>query len=238
MSKRRRKNKKGNEGAPEWMVTYSDMVTLLLAFFVLLFSFSSIEKAKFQKAMASIRSAMGLMNRTSVAVPPIQRPRLPIQRKFEKSMEEVVREVQNIPDIQDKISYENTDEGVRIRISNPVLFDIGAAHLKPDIYPILDKIATVLQSNAFDIVVEGHTDNIPIDNDEFHSNWELSAARAVSVVEYFITKGVNPRRFEAVGYGEYQPLADNSTEKGRQKNRRVEIFIPNSKWPGTGDATG
>jgi len=238
MSKRRRKQKKGEEGAPLWMVTYSDMVTLLLAFFVLLFSFSSIEKAKFTQAMASIRAAMGLMNRTTVMVPPIQRRILPIQRKFEKSMEEVIREVQNIPDIQDNISYEKTDEGVRIRISNPVLFDIGKAGLKPDIYPILDKIATVLKSNAFDVVVEGHTDNIPIDNDEYHSNWELSAARAVSVVEYFIKQGVNPRRFQAVGYGEYQPLADNSTEEGQQKNRRVEIFIPNDKWQGTSITTG
>jgi len=235
MSKQRRKSKKKREeeGTPAWMVTYSDMVTLLLAFFVLLFSFSTIEKQKFQQAMASIRSALGLMNRSTVMVPPIQRRILPIQRKFEKSMEKVVREVQNIPDIQDNISFENTDEGIRIRISNPVLFDIGKAGLKSDIYPILDKIAEVLKSNAYDIVVEGHTDNIPIDNDEFHSNWELSAARSVSVVEKSIKKGINPRRFQAVGYGEYQPLADNSTEKGRQKNRRVEIFIPNNKWPET-----
>ncbi len=229
-----RKNKGKEEGAPQWMVTYSDMVTLLLAFFVLLFSFSSIEKEKFVQAMTSIRAALGMTNRSMVMVPPTQRRLLPIQRKFEKSMEEVVREIQELPDIQDNISFQKTDQGIRIRISNPILFDVGKAQLKGNIYPMLDKIATVLKSNVFDIVVEGHTDNVPIDNEEFHSNWELSAARAVSVVEYFISSGINPRRCKAVAYGEYQPLAENNTVEGRRKNRRVEVFIPDKHWLGDG----
>ncbi len=104
--------------------------------------------------------------------------------------------------------------------------------MKEDIYPILNKITTVLKSNMLDIVIEGHTDNVPIDNEEYHSNWELSAARAVSVVEYFTRAGINPRRCKAVAYGEYQPLAENNTVEGRRRNRRVEVFIPDKNWLG------
>ncbi len=226
MSKKQRKPKKVEEGAPLWMTTYSDMVTLLLTFFVLLLSFSTVEKEKFEQALVSIKDAMGIMKKQmSVVENPVDNIIKP-QIRFENSVERAVKNLQEIPGLQNDISFEKDDEGVHVRISNPLLFNSGEAALKTTSMNVLDTVGSVLSENIYKIVVEGHTDNVPIHNEEFDSNWALSAARAVSLVEYFIESGISPHRFQAVAYGEYEPLADNTTTDGRARNRRVEIFIP------------
>ncbi len=126
-----------------------------------------------------------------------------------------------------EVKLDLTNRGVVITLTSDILFDSGKADIKPEAYPILDKVAEILKYKIADrnIGVEGHTDNQPIRYSGWKSNWELSTARAVNVVHYLIKKGVPPQRLTAIGYGPYRPVADNSTEEGRRKNRRVEIVI-------------
>lgn len=125
------------------------------------------------------------------------------------------------------VSLSMEDRGLVITLLNEVLFDSGKAKIKSDAFSLLDKVTSVITSKASDlnIGVEGHTDNVAIKYSGWKSNWELSSARATSVLHYLIDKGVKPEKLAAIGYGEYRPVASNETKEGRQKNRRVEIVI-------------
>lgn len=201
-------------------------MSLLLAFFILIVSISSVQESEFKKAMGSLQRALGLLKSNVALMSPTQAtvyipPRSQVRKVIKK-----MHRTMDVPEIEDNISFESTEEGVRIRISNPLLFDIGKANLKPEVYPVLTEIATLLDTSNFPIVIEGHTCNIPIHNEHFQSNWELSAARSVAVVQFFVQQGLAPKRFTSVAYGEYRPLKSNDTPEGRSKNRRVEVFIP------------
>jgi len=126
-----------------------------------------------------------------------------------------------------QILLEQTKRGLVITMANDILFDSGKAKLKKNAYPVLDKIANVLNTDVSDrdVGVEGHTDSVPIRHSGWKSNWELSAARATNVLHYLISKDVKPQRLSAIGYGEYRPVDTNETKSGRAKNRRVEIII-------------
>lgn len=146
----------------------------------------------------------------------LQHAKQMLEKKFKKEIEE--KEL--------KLSME--EKGLVLRFVAEVFFDSGKAEIRPEAYPILDKVAEFLKQEVPDrnIAIEGHTDNQPIKYSGWKSNWELSAARALSVLHYLVDKkGIDPKRVQAVGYGEYHPIADNSTPEGRQKNRRVEIVI-------------
>lgn len=231
MSKKQHKKKKkggDNSGAPAWMTTYSDMVTLLLTFFILMLSFSSVKQGEFEEAISSIKQALGLVNKVAITKPLVRQP---LRTRFEESIQEAVEKLQLIPELRNEVAFEKNENGVRVRISNPLLFESGKADLKPESFAVLDTVGTTLAGNIFTIIIEGHTDNVPINNDQFQSNWELSAARAVSVLEYFIHSDIAPYRFHAIAYGEFQPLAENNSAEGRATNRRVEIFIPyENEW--------
>ncbi|MFA5144180.1 MAG: OmpA family protein [Candidatus Omnitrophota bacterium] len=126
-----------------------------------------------------------------------------------------------------QILLEQTKRGLVITMANDILFDSGKAKLKKNAYPVLDKIANVLNEEVpdRDIGVEGHTDSVPIKHSGWKSNWELSSARATNVLHYLIGKSVKPQRLSSIGYGEYKPIDTNETKAGRSKNRRVEIII-------------
>jgi len=125
-----------------------------------------------------------------------------------------------------------TKDGILLHIDSRLLFQAGAAGINPEAIPVLDKIAEILRSNQASVRIEGHTDNIPIHTAHYPSNWELSTARAVNVLRYFIeNKKINPARFSAVGYGPTRPIASNDTPQGRAKNRRVTILL---KYPKAG----
>ncbi|MDD5449115.1 MAG: OmpA family protein [Candidatus Omnitrophica bacterium] len=132
-------------------------------------------------------------------------------------------------EIDDKeVSLQMAERGLVITFVAEVLFDSGKAVVKKEAYPALDKVAAVIRDKVYDrdIGVEGHTDNEPIVHSGWKSNWELSTARATSVLHYLVDSGkLNPKKLSAIGYGEYRPVASNDTEEGRQKNRRVEIVI-------------
>ena len=227
---RKKKDKDTEEGAPRWMVTYGDMMSLLLTFFILIVSFSSIQEVEFNKAMGSLKAALGVIPKKGG-----------FQRNFnfffstqgEQGMEEVISQVINLKkeiaekNLEGEVKVTLTDKGAHIVISDPLLFDLGSDELKVGVIPALDIVAALIKKTpGAEIIVEGHTDNWPINNTCFPSNWELSAARALAVVKYFaFKKGLDPALFAATGYGEYRPLKPNDSDKNRAANRRVEIFV-------------
>lgn len=237
---KRRRAKSGNEsapGSPLWMTTYSDMVTLLLAFFVLLFSFSSVDAKKFQQAVISMRGALGVLEGSPSSSPD---DLLDTSGMMEALGQQIAVDLQQMGQVEaelrqtlDRLGLEQTvsvsyeERGLVVRFLEGVLFDTGRADLRPDAVPVLEELADTLAGVPNHIRVEGHTDNVPIRTARFPSNWELSVNRATSVVRYFLERheGFSPKRLSAAGYGEYRPIADNDTAEGRQQNRRVDIVV-------------
>ncbi len=210
------------------MVTYGDMMTLLLTFFVLIVSFSTVEQVKFRAAISSIQQGLGIWPNNAGLLPVMVLYQRETQRA--QQAEQVVKEVAEYlreNDIVDQVEIYNTPSGIRLIISDPVLFQTGRADIRPQFRSLLVKIADVIKKQRYsEIRVEGHTDNVPISNDQFPSNWELSAARALNVVKVLAFQGgLDPAKLSGVGYGEYRPRATNTTPKGRAMNRRVEIWI-------------
>jgi len=213
--------------SPGWMVTYGDFMTLLLTFFVLLLSYSTIQEEEFKRALASFQEALGMLphERSLIQferVPALRaRPAIPPR--------EVLRRIRNAiysAGLKGQMKVARDKEGIRITIKSPILFDSGKADLRPGALPVLDELILILQQNPNVVVVEGHTDNVPIHTAEFPSNWELSTARAISVSRYMFEKGnMDPKRFNVAGYSEYHPIEPNVTPEGRQENRRVEILL-------------
>lgn len=218
-------------GAPAWMVTYGDMMTLLLTFFVLILSFSSIEKIKFKAAISSVQEGLGIWPESAGIMPQIV---LYDNVERAEETEEVIDEIAEMMrqnEIAEDVEVYNTPEGIRLVISDPLLFRSGSAELSGSFQQLLGGIAETIRDKRFsDIRVEGHTDNVPIQTSQYPSNWELSTARALSVVKYFaFEQGFEPAQLSAVGYGEYRPRAGNETAEGRGKNRRVEIYLLHEK---------
>ncbi|NLM46502.1 MAG: OmpA family protein [Firmicutes bacterium] len=218
-------------GAPEWMTTYGDMVTLLLCFFVLLYSYSVIDIQKFQQIFASIQMTFlgqeGILDQTPDPNPDVT----PVEPDPEENINltyEAVKEYLRRQGLEATISARLEDRGVILEIRDNILFDSGKADIKPEAEEVLRKVAGIIRSVPNQIIVEGHTDNVPINTPQYPSNWELSVDRAVRVVRYLISRyHIAPERFLATGYGEYHPVADNSTAEGRARNRRVNIVISN-----------
>jgi chemotaxis protein MotB len=214
-------------GAPAWMVTYGDMMTLLLTFFVLIVSFSSTEVVKFKAAMESVREGLGIWSGNSSPVPNVYLRNLEEQRTQTDSVIEEVEEMQLQDSALELIEVYNTPQGVRLILSDSLLFNSGSSDLTPVFEGLLLRIGEMIQTRSFDLIrVEGHTDNIPINTPRFPSNWELSALRAVQVVKYLAEQAsIAPEKLSGAGYGEFRPRATNESPPGRARNRRVEIFL-------------
>ena len=216
--------------APFWMLTFSDMVTLLLVFFILILSYSTTELEKFRGAMSSMKGALGIMAEKGSTVAgkkvefsrhPENDPTQDIKSKIESFQESISKAL-----AEGLIEIDVSGSGVHIRLGDNVLFGIGKARIKPAAYPILSQIAKIISKDTKEVYVEGHTDNVPIRTKKYPSNWELSTARAMSVMRYLHqAEGIPMAMMAAVGHGENHPIATNNTKEGRAKNRRVEIFI-------------
>jgi chemotaxis protein MotB len=214
------------------MVTYGDMVTQVLLFFVLLFSLSTVDAKKFDLALISLQESLGILQGGQTVV---ERDFLEAGDIGQAAADEEERELKLLQSRLDNliedydiegIQVSMDERGITIRFIEGVLFDSGKARLKENAKSILDKIAPVLKSCYHHLRVEGHTDNLPISTREFPSNWELSTTRAVNVIKYFIEKHrFSPYTLSAAGYGEYRPIAPNDTEKHRALNRRVDIIV-------------
>ncbi len=223
----KKKCPENERGAPAWMVTYGDMMTLLLAFFVLIVSFSSTEVVKFKAAMESVREGLGIWPSMNSPMPNVYLRNLEEQRQQTDAVIEEVEEMQQQDSALEFIEVYNTPQGVRLILSDSLLFNSGSSDLTPVFEGLLLRIGDMIQKRSFDVIrVEGHTDNVPINTPRFPSNWELSASRAVQVVKYLVEQAnISPEKLSGSGYGEYRPRATNDSSPGRARNRRVEIFL-------------
>ena len=220
-------------GAPMWVVTYGDMMSLLLVFFILLVSFSTMELEKFKAAAASLKGSFSVLPYQAQVMPsPIDmvRPTKGEKREQSRKRERAIAELRKIireEQLGEVIKISENQEGVHISIGDPALFDSGRDEIKPEILPVLNQIVQVVSSGEEIIRVEGHTDNVPIHNEQFRNNWELSINRALSVISYIQSQQehLDPSRLRPVGGGEFHPVASNNTPEGRALNRRVDIYI-------------
>lgn len=235
MSRRRKKKERMGSSAPGWMTTYGDMVTLLLVFFVLLYSFSIMDISKFQGFVTSFRQRAGILDGgMTLSDNNLINGGLIGDGPSIMNLNWIMREMNiyiEAEGIADEVELELTERGLVVRLTGRILFDLGKADLRDDGKRLLDRIAELLVDIPNVIMIEGHTDNWPISNERFPSNWELSTARATNVVRYFIENtGIPPERLMAAGYSEYRPLYPNDTAENRARNRRVEIVILNTRY--------
>ena len=220
----------GMPSAPFWMTTYGDMVTLLLTFFILMYAMSSVSEQKFLQAAMSLRGSLGVLDKNISVVgemsPAIGTAGVSGEQVDMLDALQSIAEIFEREELQDIASVEITGPGeVLIRLGDEVLYAPGESRLKEGASRVLDGIARSIAGKTDQVYVEGHTDDQPINTKEFPSNWELSAARALSVVRLLERRGVPPDQLAAVGHGEYTPLASNATAAGRARNRRVELYI-------------
>lgn len=239
---RKRFEDEHEEHIPEsWLLPYADILTLLLALFIVLFASSVIDKEKFQALMESFQSEFtgkesmtttSALNSTteSELLPelPETQPSTPPDEAEEEELDELKNKIeQYIADnnLEGMVTLQDTRRGIEIAFKDVILFDSGKANLKKGAFETMDSLIGLIKAVPNNISIEGHTDDVPIGNAPFSSNWELSSARALSVLEYFMSKGVQEKRLGFTGYGEYQPLVPNDSNKNRQENRRVNIVI-------------
>ncbi|WDP88219.1 MAG: OmpA family protein [Desulfobacter sp.] len=221
---------------PGWLVTYADLMTLLMVFFVLLYSLASFEKERYKTTIASVKSVVrqrpemqGIM--TFLGQPDGFDKKIRIEditglrsrdAALYQSMDRLVRNAA----VKNRLGLKAADGKIIVTISGEALFNSGSATLQSAALPEIDDMIDLLgEYTEYDINIKGHTDNVPIATRQFPSNWELSAIRATTVLKYLISKGIDPRRLTATGYGDLIPIADNATEENRAKNRRVEFVL-------------
>lgn len=241
MSKKKQHSHHEEHVDESWLIPYADLLTLLLALFIVLFSMSSIDAVKFKEMSRALNSSFdggtGVFDYPS-AIPPEnssvtlskeeeQQEAAHAEKKYLQEIQQKVNEYITSRDLTGKLKTSLTDEGLLITILDNVLFDSGIAEVRPNDRQLAKEISQLLvMDTPKKVIVSGHTDNVPIRNRYFDSNWDLSAMRAVNFTKVLLeNKNLNPALFSAKGYGEYQPIADNSTAEGRLKNRRVEILI-------------
>jgi len=219
-------------GLPAWMATFSDMVTLLLTFFVLLLSMANFDPIKMKSLSESLQAAFGVLESyPTVPIHPIID--LPKKRSDENKKKQSLKDVEKVKEVvksknlEDAVKVEVTDKGMAIMLRDPVGFASGSADLKEQGKDILRDIGDIIKETPdLKVRIEGHTDDVPIRSNRFRSNWELSSARSLSVVELLASQtGIHPANMSAVGYGEYKPLAPNTSPENRSKNRRIQIFV-------------
>ncbi len=233
MKMRRHRINEERKGQDSWLLTYSDVITLVLCMFIMLYSFSTIDAQKFQQLVTSLnQSFSGVLDGGKIIIqdPLDELPREdePSEPGEDKEIQETYEKVVSLIEeygLTDQVYVGIGIKGVEIRFSDSVFFDSGKADIKPGAMELLNKLSAIFLDIENEVLVEGHTDNIPMYSLQFPSNWELSAGRAISVVKHFIAQGVEPERLGALGFGEYRPIDTNSTAQGRQQNRRVNVIV-------------
>lgn len=253
MARRRKRREEEHENHERWLVSYADFITLLFAFFVVMYAISSVNEGKYKVLSDSLVNAfknttgvsggqpMAIMQGAPILPPkPITRPqRQPdavqgadIRGEQRERMRDVAGDIlQALQPLvaQGKVRVLETSRGFTIEINDSILFALGQASLQPESVYALTAVAEVLADSDYPITIEGHTDNVPIATLQFPSNWELSAMRATTVLRLFNQAGVGAERLTAIGYGETRPVETNTTAEGRARNRRVSILIDSDR---------
>jgi chemotaxis protein MotB len=249
MARRRKHEEHANHEA--WAIPYGDLVTLLLAFFVVMYAISSVNAGKYRVVSDALSAAFRGQPQTDQPVPVGQRaaradtaappqaiqapsiiPPSPPSMQNAAELENIARSVeQTLANLvmQEQVIVRNQGGWVEVEIRNDILFGSGSATLATSAEPIIGLLADVLRDVPNPVRVEGHTDNVPIRTAMFPSNWELSAARAASVVRLLSARGLPPSRLAVLGLGEFRPVAANDTAEGRNANRRVLVVILGSE---------
>lgn len=240
----KKESRKTSYGSMErWLITYADMITLLLIFFIVMYSLSQVDIKKFRMLAESLSKAMGgggviLENLGPSVVPGISGTQVETPQdvadkaEMENIRQELLRQIQR-QGLAARVSAISEERGIVLSFQEEVLFKLGSAELTPRAREIIAAVAPVLLKTPNYIRVEGHTDNLPIHTERYPSNWELSTARATAVVQELVhTANFPPQRLSAVGYGEYRPRVPNDSEAHRQMNRRVDLVILRSKYKG------
>lgn len=213
------------EKSAKWLATFNDMVTLLLTFFVLILSMSDMDSGKVMEMTRSVSGAFGTLKPGDKGDISIFDPFVTsvVSRGMgEKKRKEMAGAMDKIEGMDAKV----VKDEILITLEEKLLYRSGLAEIEGKAYRSLNSLCSELQKTAALVKVEGHTDNVPIETPEFPSNWELSVARAVNVVRYFISEGgISPERLSAAGYADSKPVAPNTSEDGRAQNRRVEIIL-------------
>jgi len=239
-----------------WLVSYADFITLLFAFFVVMYSISSVNVGKYRVLSDTLEATFTEPKRSiePIQVGEVQRSEddeagdktdnlikietvkvyspPPVSDNTIRTINDLSKQLNSaFSDLieSEDIVIKQGEDWLELEMKSRVLFYSGEARLGKEAVPIIGKVANILRTSANPIQVEGFTDDNPINTPKFPSNWELSAARAASVVHLLDRYGLNPERMSAIGYGEFQPIADNRTEAGRQKNRRVVLVVLGSK---------
>lgn len=253
MGKRKRPVEE-HENHERWLVSYADFITLLFAFFVVMYSISQVNEGKYRVLAKTLDSAfnddpLNIMKTPALTLDPIQfgdpvmRPKNPnLGIELPDNSDDVREHSDDLTEDQEDIKkviesgfselikgglldVKGNKNRLEIELKSKVLFDPGGAILQYEAEHVLSHLAIVLSGYENQIMVEGHTDNIPIKTYHFPSNWELSSSRSAAVVNLFAREGIEPERMSVVGYGEFRPIADNQTKKGQQSNRRVVIVV-------------
>ncbi len=223
------------EGAPEWVVTFGDLMSLLLCFFVLLLSFSEMDRQKYRVMAGSMADAFGVQKKQRVMEMPMGNKI--IAKDFDQDsvamslrdnlIKDIMYEVDSqLIGMKDLVQVHLEKDGIRIQLMGETTFDSGSAEIRRQMIPVLNKIGKLLIETKGDIVISGHTDNVPVKGGMYPSNLVLSMARAASVAEFILREtGVTPDRISTMGFGEYRPIESNDSPEGRRKNRRVEIKL-------------
>jgi len=224
-----------------WMVTFADLVMLLLTFFVMLLTMSSLDKKKLRNLMTHFKASTGVLQLAGAGeVYSLggfinqyndSESLLVVDQKHFLTQIKLVTNIKNvIKNLSKEITLSDDDRGVAVVFHGDILFESGKTTIRKEVYPVLDLIANAIEECPNDILIMGQTDNTPIKNKMYESNWELSASRGLSVLDYFLKeKGLSPSRFSVGGYGPSRPLYANTSEKNRLLNRRVEIIFKHLK---------
>ena len=268
MRRRKKHSHEEHENLERWLVSYADFITLLFAFFVVMYSISSVNEGKYKVLSDTLNLAFSddrqseLQKRTlePIQVGEIERgqnlPDAPIApseptpapdvidvdgirlEEERTHLQQMAIEIERVlaPFVQDDmIEVKRGDTWVEVEMKSGLLFSSGSAQLSASAVPMLEKLSDIIKRDRTSIHVEGHTDNKPINTHEFPSNWELSAARAASVVHQLMKTGIDPRRMSAIAYGEYHPKRDNGSEDGRYQNRRVTLRLQTQSTAAAGE---
>ncbi|ABO50952.1 OmpA/MotB domain protein [Desulforamulus reducens MI-1] len=239
---RKRGQEPEKENNERWLITYSDLITLLLIFFVVMYTLSKVDANKYHAIASSLAKTMGGSQSIMESGGPSMVPGASESKELDTAMEQIEqqkmekikKQIQEYVDkngLSGKVTVAIEERGVVVSFQDVVLFPLGVADLVPHSQGIVDKVGAILSQTPNYIRVEGHTDNLPIQTNKFPSNWELSLARSASVVHRLINfSHIPPDRLSATGYGEYRPRRANDSDANRQQNRRVDIIVLRTKY--------
>lgn len=228
---RLRTNDRDEEAVPAWQTIYCSLILIMLVLFVMLVSYSVGDKRK----MTNVRGHFdrysihkGELGKENYISSSLRNETIPAA--WMKDTMDSLRQAGINAGLEGAVATERAPGGVKFKMNSDVLFPSGQAIIRGTIYPYFDQMIKIAKEQGLSLSIEGHTDNVPIHNDVFPSNWELSAARATNVLRYCLEKGaITAGRLSAAGFGPYRPLVPNDTPQGRMQNRRIEVVLFKSR---------